>query len=145
MKNKITILIIFLISNILLSQNDSQKIIDKFFEIYSVDTDSAIDYIFSTSGSSIDKKADGISNLKGQLNDFKKEVGEFYKYSLYKKLDINSDLVYYIYIINYEDQPLKLSFIMYKPNQEWKCYYFGIDFTFYIQLINSLNNRLIEM
>jgi len=122
------LLIAFLLSSISsYGQDDPQKIIDKFFSLYSTKkTNEAIDYIFS-SNKWMNESKDQIENVKFKLNSTLKLVGEYAGYSLMTKKTLGEHLTLYTFIVRYDRQPLRFSMLFYKPRNEWQLQNFSYD------------------
>lgn len=109
------------------AQDDPQKIIDKFFSLYTTkNANEAIDYIFSTNKWMNDSK-DQIENVKFRLNGTLKLIGDYTGHSLITKKTVGEHLTLYTFMIRYDRQPLRFTMLFYKPKNEWRLQNFSYD------------------
>ncbi len=105
-------------------------LIDRFYEIYNTNIDSAIDYIFNTNPSiTFDKKAQLLS-LKQDFTNSIEQLGNYRGYELITTRKLTSSYMLYSYLVKYDLQPLRLTFVFYKPENEWHLYNFKYDVEF---------------
>jgi hypothetical protein len=109
------------------AQDDPQKIIDRFFDLYkNKSANEAIDYIFSTNKWMKDSK-DQIENIKFKLNGTLKLLGDYAGQSFMAKKTAGDHLTLYTFIVRYDRQPLRFSMLFYKPANEWRLQNFSYD------------------
>ena len=121
------LLISFLFCSITCSaQDDPQKIIDKFFNLYKKNANEAIDYIFSTNKWMNDSK-DQIENVKFKLNSTLKLLGDYTGHNLMTKRTVGEYLALYTFMVRYDRQPLRFTLLFYKPKNEWRLQNFSYD------------------
>jgi len=109
------------------AQDDPQKIIDKFFSLYTTkNANEAIDYIFSTNKWMDDSK-DQIENVKFKLNGTLKLIGEYTGHSVIAKKTAGEHLTLYTFMVRYVRQPLRFTMLFYKPKNEWRLQNFSYD------------------
>lgn len=114
------------------SKIDYEVIIKKFFEIYkSGNSDKAVDYIFSTNRY-VDKES--IAQIKNQMRNVKDIVGVYYGYEFINSKKIGDSLICVTYLVKYERQPFRFSFIFYKPLNEWIIFSFTSDDKYDVEL-----------
>ncbi len=114
-------------SLVLHAQDDPQKIVDRFFDLYKTKSpDDAIDYIFSTN-EWMTKSTDQIENVKSKLNSTLKIVGRYEGYTLVSKKTIAGHLILYTFMVRYNRQPLRYLLLFYKASTTWKLYSFKYD------------------
>lgn len=124
---KIFLILLVFVSISTFAQNEPDDIIKEFFELYeSNGTDAALDYIFSTNKWLKESQA-GIDDLKSQLNSTIKLIGEYYGYSPIVTRTISGHMELRTYIVKYNRQPLRFSFLVYKPNDTWRLQNFKFD------------------
>jgi hypothetical protein len=110
-----------------LAQDDTQKIIDRFFEIYNTKSaNEAVDYIFSTN-KWMNESKDQIENVKFKLNGTLKLLGDYVGYNLITKKTVGDHLSLYTFMVRYDRQPLRFSMLFYKPSDQWKLLNFSYD------------------
>ena len=123
---------IFLIGLLLCSlassaQDGPQKIIDKFFSLYTTKSpNEAIDYIFSTN-KWISNSKDQIENVKFKLNGTLKLIGDYTGHELITKKTVGNHLALYTFMIRYDRQPLRFTMLFYNPKNEWRLQNFSYD------------------
>ena len=128
MKKIILIGLLFCSINVL-AQEDPQKIIDRFFNLYEKKSpNDAVDYLFSTNKWMNDSK-DQIENVKFKLNGTLKLLGEYTGHNPITKKTIGEHLSLYTYMIRYDRQALRFSMLFYKPSKEWRLLNFSYDDT----------------
>ncbi len=109
------------------AQNDPQKIIDEFFNLYKEkSTDAALDYIFKTN-KWMNESQDQIDNVKFKLNGTLKQLGELAGHNLITKKTLGEHLALYTFMVRYDRQPLRFSFLFYNPNNQWRLHNFSFD------------------
>lgn len=110
-----------------LAQDDPQKIIDRFFNLYTTKSpNDAIDYIFATNKWMADSK-DQIENVKFKLNGTLKLLGDYAGHNLVAKKTVEEHLALYTYMVRYDRQPLRFSLLFYRPSSEWRLLNFSYD------------------
>ena len=135
MKKIILITLLFRSFNVS-GQDDPQKIIDQFFNLYEKKSpNEAVDYLFSTNKWMNDSK-DQIDNVKFKLNGTLKLIGGYAGHDLISKKTVGDHLTLYTFIIRYDRQPLRFSLLFYKPSNEWRLFNFSYD--------DSLDEELTE-
>ena len=98
-----------------------------FFSKYETEgVDKAVSYIFSTNPI-ISQDDEQIVNLKRDLMEAAKQLGEYCGYGLITTKKATNDYVYCSYLIKYKRQPLRFSFIYYKPKDKWVLHKFTFD------------------
>jgi hypothetical protein len=107
--------------------NQPQKMIDDFFSLYKSKTpDAALDYIFNTN-KWMNESKDQIDNVKFKLNSALKNMGDLNGYTLITKKTLTEHLALYTYLVRYDRQPLRFSFLFYKPESQWRLHNFSFD------------------
>jgi hypothetical protein len=115
-----------LISYKSIGQTTTKEITDKYFNLYSTDPQKAVEYGFSTD-KWFDKKQDGVSNLKNKLKDLIELVGEYEGYELLSEKTAGSNIKMSTYIVRYEREPIRFTFLFYKPKDKWQVNNFSFD------------------
>lgn len=124
----LTLLIVVVLSaNILKAQSTTEEIITEFFESYETSPQKAIDYVFGTNKWMIDRNKDGIENVKSQLTNFLGLVGEYYGYEKITEKSVGESFKLVSYMIKYDRQPMRFTFVFYKPNDKWQVQNFKFD------------------
>jgi hypothetical protein len=111
-----------------IAQDDPQKMIDEFFNLYKgKGADVALDFIFGTNKWMNDSK-DQIENVKFKLNStVVKSMGDYYGHELITKKTVGDKIIFYSYLIKYDMQPIRFKFLFYNPNGKWRLQTFSFD------------------
>jgi|WetSurMetagenome_2_1015567.scaffolds.fasta_scaffold96227_2 hypothetical protein len=111
-----------------INAQEPEKLIEKFFNIYrDSGVDDALDNIFSTNEWMIQRSKDDIDNVKVQLKSLIQIIGEYYGNEIITQKSIGESFKLYSYLIKYDRQPIRFTFIFYKSKDTWKLYNFQYD------------------
>ena len=108
------------------SQSSPEEITDRFFEKYKKDPMSAIDYIFSTS-KYIDAKSENIVALKNKVKNVVDLCGDYLGFEYIDELKTGERIKMITYLVYYERQPMRFTFMLYKPKEKWVLQNFSFD------------------
>ncbi len=134
---KFTLVFILLLSfSNLKAQTSIDKITDEFFEIYEKAPLKAIDYAFNNN-KWIKSNTETIESLKTQFASTLKLLGEFYGYEEITEKTIGKNILLRSYLLKYDLQPIRFTFIFYKPNEDWRVQNFKYDDSILIELEES--------
>jgi hypothetical protein len=98
-----------------------------FFNKYETEgVDKAVNYIFSTNPL-INQDGEQIVNLKKGLKETTSLLGDYSGYGLITIKRATNNYVYCSYLVRYNRQPLRFSFIYYKPKDKWVLHKFTFD------------------
>jgi hypothetical protein len=101
-------------------------LIDTFFKKYKDGgTSPAIDYIFGTNKLFTDTTQ--ISVLKTKLDALRQTIGKYIGHELIVQKTASPSLVFYSYLVKHENQPIRFTFMFYKPKNDWVLYRFKFD------------------
>ncbi|MES2113252.1 MAG: hypothetical protein V4577_31160 [Bacteroidota bacterium] len=101
-------------------------IIEAFFKKYKDDgTSAAIDYLFGTNKYFTNPA--GILQLKAKLDSLRQGIGTYLGRDLIVQKTASNSLIFYSYLVKHEIQPIRFTFIFYKPQNEWVLYRFKYD------------------
>lgn len=124
----LTILILaILTTNILKAQSTTEEITMEFFKTYEKLPQKAVDYVFGTNKWMIDRNKDGIENVKSQLTNFLGLVGDYYGYEKITEKSVGQSFKLVSYMIKYDRQPIRFTFVFYKPKDKWQVQNFKFD------------------
>lgn len=124
----LTLLILTVIStNILKAQSTTEEITSEFFKTYDKSPQKAVDYVFGTNKWMIDRNKDGIENVKSQLTNFLGLVGDYYGYEKITEKSVGKSFRLISYMIKYDRQPMRFTFVFYKPKDKWQVQNFQFD------------------
>ena len=124
----ITLLIIIAgLSNIVHAQSTINEITVKFFTLYETSPKDAVNYAFGTNKWILDRKKDDIANVNTQLTSIIGLIGDYYGYEKIAEKSVGYSYVLISYLVRYDRQPLRFSFVFYKPNDKWQVQNFQFD------------------
>jgi len=111
----------------------ASSIIDAFFKKYKDEgTGPAIDYLFGTN--KYFTNTAGIVTLKTKLDSLRQSVGNYLGKDLIIQKNASTSMVFYSYLVKNEIQPIRFTFIFYKPQTEWVLYRFKYDDAMEVEL-----------
>jgi hypothetical protein len=117
-------------------------IIDTFFKKYKDGgTSPAIDYLFGTNKLFTDTVQ--IAGLKGKLDALRQSIGKYLGKEIIAQRSASPSLFFYSYLVKHENQPVRFTFIFYKPQNDWVLYRFKYDDQLDIELEDAgkINNK----
>jgi hypothetical protein len=97
--------------------------VKQFFKVYKEDTDKAVTQLFK-SNKNVDSNDIKNSDLGAKLKDVAGKIGYFNGYDLVVKRKAGDSMVLYSYLAKHDAQPLRFTFIFYKPKDTWQIYNF---------------------
>jgi len=120
-------LIIF--THVIHAQKTTKEITDKFFQIYKASPEKAVTYGFSTN-EWFKGNQEGITDLESRLTKLIGVVGNYSGYEKINEKNIGSNYKLETYMLKYTRQPVKFTFIFYRPVSDWQIqnFYFNTDF-----------------
>lgn len=102
-----------------------KQLIEEFFHKYQDDSPAgAIDFIFSTNPALTVAQ---FNEMKDKLNETYQLIGAFHGEELITTKQTSPSLVFFSYLVKHDKQPLRFSFIFYKPKEQWLLYKFKFD------------------
>ncbi len=122
----ITILILFFSTSSIYAQKNGNDIIEKFFTLYEKNPIEAVDYVFSTN-KWMARNQDGVDNLKNQLKNSLDLIGTYRGYEIITSRNVGNSYKLISYMLKYDRQPLRFTFILYNPNSKWQVQNFKFD------------------
>ena len=120
------IVVAFSINN-LNAQNSTEEITNEFFKTYEKSPLNAVDDVFATNKWMMERNKDGIENIKTQLTSFLGLVGEYYGYEKITEKSVGKSFKLVSYMIKYDRQPMRFTFVFYKPKDKWQVQNFQYD------------------
>jgi len=121
----ISLLLMFLLS--ISAQNSTRDITDKFFNLYNEDPGKAIEYGFSTNKWVMEKNMAAVENVRLKLLNLITLIGEYRGYELITEEIIGESLKLQSYMMKYDRQPIRFTFIFYRPSDSWVVQNFQYD------------------
>jgi hypothetical protein len=113
--------------------------IDMFFKKYKTSPDSAIDYIFATN--KLFTNLAQINAVKAKLDSGQAALGKYLGKELISQKSVSPGFVGYTYLAKHENEPIRFTFIFYKPQNEWILYRFNFDDAIDTELFDALKIR----
>lgn len=102
------------------SQTAPEDITNHFFELYQEKgSDAAVDYIFSTNVWLSNAQSE-VTAIKVQLKKGIAIIGQYYGFELIEKKMVGESYAKMAYLLRYSRQPIKFTFILYKPDKVWQ-------------------------
>ncbi|MEP0262882.1 hypothetical protein [Dokdonia sp.] len=123
MTKKITLLLLVSITIAFITkvnaQSSEKEITSEFFKVFQSEPMKAMDYAFSTN-KWMQRNIDGIESLKTKFKDLLPLIGDYYGYELITEKSIGKNLKLISYMLKYDRQPVRFTFVLYKPNEIWQ-------------------------
>ena len=114
------------------AQENPKILIEKFFKEFEQQGSSvALENLYATN-KWVSNTKDVITQLKSKMKtelENPEYIGEYYGYDQILMKSLNPHLKLYSYMVRFHRQPIRFSFIFYKPNDEWMIYSFKYDGT----------------
>jgi hypothetical protein len=125
-------------NNLIFAQEKPEDITGHFFELFQAKgSDAAFDYAWSTNKWLI---TDTVSTHE-KKEQFKKGIallGPYFGNELIEKVNLTESYVLFNYLLRFDRQPLKITFILYKPNQKWQI----LEMKFDVKLGDDIESRV---
>jgi len=106
------------------------KIVDSFFNKYkNGSTSEAIDYIFATNtfASQNGQVSDMKKVLKVKLDSLRQNIGRYTGADLITEKSTTDNFVLVSYLVKHQLQPVRFTFMFYRPEDTWMLYKFSSD------------------
>ncbi len=120
MKHSFLITIFLLISINSIGQTP-EEYTKKFFMDFASNSDKAIDDIYKTSPFT-NEMIDAIKEMKEVANNYPNSLGKYYGYEIIAQEKLTNNFVLLSYFVRFDRQPMRFTFIFYKPNEKWNLY-----------------------
>lgn len=122
MKKKTTLIVLFL-SLAFISEFRAQAGIDTitktFFQTFETDPIKAIDDAFLTN-TWMEQNVEGVESVKNKFKDILPLIGEYRGFELINEKSIGECLKLKSFMVRYDRQPVRFTFVFYKPGKSWK-------------------------
>ena len=113
-------------AKVLVAPKTAVSILDTFFKKYKeMGADSAIEYLFGTNKLLADLPE--VLTLRSKLDSLNKSSGKYEGKELISQKSATPSLVYFSYLVKFEYQPFRFTFVFYKPQNNWELYRFKYD------------------
>lgn len=113
-------------TQLLQGQGQSENITESFFKTYKENPTKAYENLFTNNKWMKDKKSD-VETVKIKLSDLLNGLGVYYGYELIMGKSAGESYVLKSFLIKYEKQPLRFTFVLYKPGNSWQIQNFTYD------------------
>lgn len=144
MKNILALLVFTLLIGTFLTdlkaQTSEKDITSEFFRVFENEPLKAMDYAFSTN-SWMERNIDGIESLKTKFNDLLPLIGDYYGYEIITEKNVGENLKLISYMLKYDRQPVRFTFVMYKPNEKWQVQNLKFDVDIDNEIEESANQN----
>ncbi len=121
-----------------LNTQSPQKHLDSFFStIKDQDINIALDSLFATNERFIKESKSDVDNVKLQLSNMIAVIGKYRGAEIIFHDKIGESLFIYSYLVKYDKQPLRFTFVFYKANDKWMLYNFKFD----TDIVDELNKK----
>ena len=121
MKNIIGVLLLITLgyTSSLPAQATEREITEEFFRLYAIDPLKALDYAFSTN-KWMERNKDAVESLKNQYYNLLPLIGNYNGYELISEKSMGENLKLASFMAKYDRQPIRWTFILYKPKDTWQ-------------------------
>ncbi|BEG98212.1 hypothetical protein [Bacteroides sedimenti] len=124
---------------------ESEKLIESFFDTYkNKGVKMALNEIFATNVYFSMMHSNTTDEVKNRLTSYTDSIGKYCGYEIVSKRIIGKSLIHYSCIVNYEVQPIRFQFTLYKPKDKWLLYNFQFSTDFMDELDESAKFYYIE-
>lgn len=104
----------------------SEKITETFFKSYQKDPIKAYEELFSNNKWMKDKKSE-MDLVKIQMESLLKGIGDYYGFELIAERTAGQSYMLKSFLVKYERQPIRITFLLYKPQDTWQVQNFSYD------------------
>jgi hypothetical protein len=126
-QRQLSFIILFFATTSVFGQTGTvEKITETFFKTYKQSPTKAYEDLFVDNKWMKDKKS-VIETVKIKMNDFLSGLGEYYGYELITEKSAGESYVLKSYLVKYERQPIRFTFLLYRPNDKWQIQNFTYD------------------
>ena len=121
----------FLLASSCNAQSSAQSIIDKFFSDYEKSgPKESVENVYKTNPW-MTKISDDIITVKNKFAAYDEElVGKYFGYVFVDKVETSDCFAIYTYLMKFDRQPLRITFMFYKPDTKWRLFAFQFDDSF---------------
>ena len=109
------------------AQTSIDEITTEFFSLYSKSPQKAIDYAFSSNKWMMDRKKDTVESIKRKVAGDIELLGKYYGYEKITSKSIGDSFVLVSFMVKYDRQPIRFTFVFYMPDNKWQLQNFKYD------------------
>ena len=99
----------------------------------------SLNYVYSTNKWILSEHATETKDIISKLEDFTRNLGKYSGNKLLKEKVVNSHCVARSYMMLYERQPIRFTFVLYRTVETWQLQSFQYDVGISDEVINSIN------
>jgi hypothetical protein len=111
-----------------------------FFSLYEKEgVKESLNYAYSTNKWILNEHPTETRDVITKLEDFTSNLGKYSGYKLLKGKVINDHYLARSYIILYERQPIRFTFVLYRSEKTWQLQSFQYDVGTSDEVVNSMN------
>ncbi|MBL7885357.1 MAG: hypothetical protein JNJ52_01300 [Flavobacterium sp.] len=111
----------FLFLSVISFGQTPEDITKRFFTDFASNSSKAIDEIYKTNPHSADL-TEAINTMKEVAKNYPKNLGKYHGYELITQEKITNSFILLTYMVRFDRQPMRFTFIYYKPSNEWNLY-----------------------
>lgn len=119
------------------AQSTIEEITTDFFEIYQSSPLKAIDFIYKSNEWMIKVEEETKQEIKDKFLGMIELLGDYYSYEKLSEKSIGENFKQLSFMLKYDRQPLLLTFILYKPKENWQIQDFEYNSNFNNEFENS--------
>jgi hypothetical protein len=120
------VIVLSLFSITSIAQTTNEDITTSFFKEFAKDPLNAYTHVLEQNKWIADKKST-IETNKIKLKDLLDQLGDYDGYELITEKKAGESYILKSFLIKYERQPIRFTFILYKPKQSWELQNFNFD------------------
>lgn len=122
-------------------QNQScEPFFNGFFNLYDKEgVKGSLNYAYSTNRWILNDHPTETMDVITKLEDFTNNLGKYSGYKLLKEQVINDHYLARSYMILYERQPVRFTFVLYRSEKTWQLQSFQYDVGTSDEVVNSMN------
>ena len=109
------------------AQTSIDEITTEFFSLYSKSPQKAIYYAFSSNKWMMDRKKDAVESIKRKVAGDIELLGKYYGYEKITSKSIGDSFVLVSFMVKYDRQPIRFTFVFYMPDNKWQLQNFKYD------------------
>ncbi len=114
------------VTNAFSQKSAPDQIIEAFFKTFKQNPTKAYEELFSGNKWMVEKRGD-LETVKIKMQEMLKDVGEYFGYEQITEKSAGENFVLKCYLLKYDRQPVRFTFVFYKPNDKWQILNFSYD------------------
>jgi len=118
------------------AQNTPDALMDQFVNEFRDSSTLAVRNAFNTNPW-IQENSEEVDNLVTQIEEVLKYLGDYLDAERIEKIQLSDRLVVYTYLMNYERQPVRYIFELYKSKNNWMFYNIQYNLSFSEEMVSN--------